>query len=259
MVDVLNIPMYDGSFESAVNEVISSCRNESDSLCISATSAHGLVHSLTDKEFERVLRDSYLNLPDGLPVVWVGRLKGAKEMERCYGPDFFKGVMIATKDEEVKHFFCGGKEGVAKKLKHVCEQKFGNHNCVGTFSPPFREIAVEEFRSLGDMINRSRADIVWIGLSTPKQEVFAKRLSNFVKVKFIITVGAAFDFHTGKVREAPIFMQNIGLEWFFRLIMEPRRLLVRYFKVVPAFLYYGTIDVTSFYYRKITGRKYANS
>jgi N-acetylglucosaminyldiphosphoundecaprenol N-acetyl-beta-D-mannosaminyltransferase len=92
---------------------------------------------------------------------------------------------------------------------------------------------------LGQQINASGANVVWIGLSTPKQETFAKLLSQYTDVQFLVTVGAAFDFHTGKVRQAPPFLQRIGLEWLFRLIKEPRRLYRRYLEIVPFFLYYN--------------------
>jgi N-acetylglucosaminyldiphosphoundecaprenol N-acetyl-beta-D-mannosaminyltransferase len=111
-------------------------------------------------------------------------------------------------------------------------------------------MAESEFVDLGKMINTAQADIVWIGLSTPKQEIFAKRLSNYVRVHFIITVGAAFDFLTGRVKQAPAFVQRIGMEWFFRLVTEPRRLYKRYLKVVPLFLFYAAVDLIKLNYNK---------
>ena len=109
-------------------------------------------------------------------------------------------------------------------------------NVVGCFTPPFREMSDEEYRQLAEQINSLEVDIVWIGISTPKQERFAVRLAQYTQVHFICTVGAAFDFHTDRVREAPRWMQQHGLEWFFRLITEPRRLWRRYIKVVPLFI-----------------------
>ena len=185
----------------------------------------------------KLLNSFYMNLPDGMPAVWVGRLKGAKEMERCYGPDFFAAVMRESADKPVRHFFCGGKEGVAARLAEVCKTKFGNANVVGVHCPPFRELSEEEFEALGAEISALDVDIVWIGISTPKQEWFAHRLSKYARVGYIATVGAAFDFHIGAVRQAPKILQKAGLEWLFRLIMEPRRLYRRYFKIVPKFIY----------------------
>jgi N-acetylglucosaminyldiphosphoundecaprenol N-acetyl-beta-D-mannosaminyltransferase len=109
-------------------------------------------------------------------------------------------------------------------------------------------MTLEEMKSLAKEINRLNVDIVWIGLSTPKQELFACELAKLIEVHFVITVGAAFDFHIGSVRQAPQIIQRAGLEWLFRLMMEPRRLYRRYLEIVPYFLYYGIKDLltTSF-------------
>jgi N-acetylglucosaminyldiphosphoundecaprenol N-acetyl-beta-D-mannosaminyltransferase len=244
-MNVLEIPLYDQGMESAVTHVITTCDKgyERENRRVSATGAHGLIISKKDRVFADILREFYMNLPDGKPGAVVGRLKGARNMKQCTGPDFFREVMLASASTGIKHFFCGGKEGVAEELKQSCEQNFGNHNVVGCFSPPFREMTDEELDKLGGEINGSGADIVWIGLSTPKQEYFAHSLSPFVKVHFIVTVGAAFDFHSGKLRKAPRYIQNAGLEWLFRLILEPKRLWKRYFEIVPKFIYYSTIEL----------------
>jgi N-acetylglucosaminyldiphosphoundecaprenol N-acetyl-beta-D-mannosaminyltransferase len=121
------------------------------------------------------------------------------------------------------------KESVAKDL--------GNKNVVGTYSPPFRPMNEMEFKTLGEMINASGANVVWIGLGTPKQEKFAYTLSSYCKVDYIITVGAVFDFFTGNLPYAPLWIRNLGLEWLYRLIKEPRRLFGRYIVIVPAFIW----------------------
>lgn len=178
-----------------------------------------------------------------MPGVWVGRGKGASDMKRCYGPDLFANLMERSAGKDVQHYLCGGKEGVAEKLKKACADRFGNTNIVGTYSPPFKKVNEYDYEGIADQINRSGADVVWVGISTPKQEKFAKRLSRYTDVHFLITVGAAFDFHIGELRQAPNWMQKVGLEWFFRLIVEPRRLYRRYLEIVPAFLFYGIKDV----------------
>ena len=254
MVKVLNIQMYDKTLTDVVCTVIEECSNNKKNLCISATGAHGLITAYNDIKFKNILDYFFLNLPDGMPGVWVGRLKGSKNMDRCYGPDFFMEVMIKSSKKNIRHFFCGGKEGVAKQLKTECARKFDNNNVVGTFSPPFREMSDEELHSLAQTINKLEVDIVWIGLSTPKQERFAYRLSKYTNVHFICTVGAAFDFHAGNVTQAPKFVQNIGMEWFFRLLMEPKRLYKRYFEIVPKFIYYNLIELLQYYLSKMNRR-----
>lgn len=240
---VLTVNLYSGSIPSFTSTLIKFCNGEKQNKLISATGAHGIITTHKQKNFREVLNLFYANLPDGMPGVWVGRLKGAKEMQRCYGPDFFSYTMLATGGEKIKHFFCGGKEGVAEKLKQVCEKKFSNENIVGTYSPPFREMTDAEMEELADEINSLNTNIVWIGLSTPKQEIFAYRLSKFTNVNFICTVGAAFDFHTGNVNQAPRWIQKIGMEWFFRLLMEPKRLWKRYFEIVPLFIWYNLLEL----------------
>jgi N-acetylglucosaminyldiphosphoundecaprenol N-acetyl-beta-D-mannosaminyltransferase len=163
--------------------------------------------------------------------------------------------MQETSKWDINHFFCGGKEGVAEELKVISATSFCNTNVVGCFSPPFREMSEEEIKELAGRINSLKTDIVWIGLSTPKQEIFASKLAKYTNVHFLITVGAAFDFHTGKVTQAPKIIQNIGMEWFFRLLIEPKRLYKRYFEIVPLFIYYNFIELLHFSFNKIIGAK----
>jgi N-acetylglucosaminyldiphosphoundecaprenol N-acetyl-beta-D-mannosaminyltransferase len=243
-VKILEIPVFSGSIKDASAVILNDIeRNPKESRCISLTGAHGLVYSKKNPGFKETLKSFYINLPDGMPGVWIGKFKGRKKMERCYGPDLFMEVIKSTADKDIKHFLCGGKEGVAAELKEVCIEKFNNPNIAGTYSPPFREMTDEEFAKLGEKINSTGADIVWIGISTPKQELFAKRLSRFTKVHFIITVGAAFDFHTKKIKQAPEIFQKMGLEWFFRLMIEPKRLWKRYAEVVPSFIFFNFAEL----------------
>ncbi len=243
--EILGVNLYSDSLSSAVAAVVQFAKHKvgKPNRCISATGAHGLVVSRSQPYFHQLLNSFCLNLPDGMPAVWLGKLKGARKMQRCYGPVFFELVMRYSASTGIKHFLCGGKDGVADELRRVCELKFSNVNCVGTFSPPFRQMSQQEFESLGNRITLSNADIVWIGLSTPKQEFFAATLAPYVTSRFIVTVGAAFDFHTGRVKQAPKVVQTLGMEWLFRLLMEPRRLWKRYFTIVPLFIYYNLIEL----------------
>jgi len=262
MVNVLTIPFFDQDIATAVELVLQVCKEQSEvfandatsipppTRCISASGAHGIIEAHKDPLFKQTLQHFWLNLPDGMPTVWVGRLKGAKLMQRCYGPDFFKATLLASAHLPITHFFCGGKEGIAAELQSAVAQKFGNQRVGGVFSPPFREMTDQEMQDLGQQITQTGAHIVWIGISTPKQERFAERLAKFVSVKLIITVGAAFDFHTNRVKQAPKWMQNAGLEWFFRLLMEPKRLYKRYVEIVPLFIWLNLKEFVEFYILK---------
>jgi N-acetylglucosaminyldiphosphoundecaprenol N-acetyl-beta-D-mannosaminyltransferase len=239
MAEVLGVQLYDKGFSKAIDTLleVALAAGKPNNFCVSATGAHGIIEAHKNNAFKITLQHFYLNLPDGMPGVWVGRLKGARQMGRCYGPDVFEEFMIRSAATGIRHFFCGGKEGVADALQLACSQRFGNHNISGTFSPPFREMSDSEMKELGQLINASGAQVVWIGLSTPKQELFASRLSGYTEVRLVITVGAVFDFFTGRVKQAPKWMQRSGLEWFFRLLVEPKRLYKRYFEVVPKFIW----------------------
>jgi N-acetylglucosaminyldiphosphoundecaprenol N-acetyl-beta-D-mannosaminyltransferase len=251
MVEVLGIPFYANDIPSAVQEVLQACGPNylPQNYSISATGAHGIIEAYESADFKKILQSFYWNLPDGMPTVWVAKLKGAKHIQRCYGPDFMKALLIASSDKPIKHFFCGGKEGVAIQLKSTVET-WGNKQVVGTYCPPFREMIEQEWQELGKQIDDTGASIVWIGLSTPKQERFAWELRNYCKTGFIISVGAAFDFHTGNSKQAPKWMQQIGLEWLFRLLNEPKRLYKRYLKIVPLFIWLNIKEFVHFYILK---------
>ncbi|MBD2752284.1 WecB/TagA/CpsF family glycosyltransferase [Spirosoma validum] len=241
MTKVLNVTLFDCGLDAAVHTCLEQCADsyQRENKCISATDAHGLVTAYRQPEFKALLDSFYWVMPDGMPSVLLGKWRGATQMTRCYGPDFFKQILTNSVGKEITHFFCGGKEGVADELKVAVSQKFGNHQVVGTFCPPFREMSDQELKELAQTINRSGANIVWIGLGTPKQERFAQRLSMWTNVHFLVTVGAAFDFHTDRVTQAPAWMQRLSLEWFFRLMVEPKRLGGRYFRVVPLFIWFN--------------------
>jgi N-acetylglucosaminyldiphosphoundecaprenol N-acetyl-beta-D-mannosaminyltransferase len=251
-----HIPIYDFDLSTAVQELVASLDssyNDGESVrCISATGAHGLVEAHKDSSFKSILSSFYWNLPDGMPLVWWGRLKGHASMDRCYGPDFFAAILQATSELEVAHFFCGGKPGVAEELTQAVEYKFGNKRVSGTYSPPFSPMQEKDWSNLVAKITESTAQIIWIGLSTPKQEKLAYELSKRVKVRYIITVGAAFDFHTGRLAQAPRWMQVFGLEWFYRLCKEPRRLWKRYIEIVPKFAILAGADLIKHHLRKRT-------
>ncbi len=237
-MEVLGIELFDKGLPKAVEKI---CAQDSSGkpVLVSATGAHGIIEAKKNGKFRKILQSFDINLPDGMPSVVIGRMKGAKDMTRCYGPEVFANVLRSTADKEITHFLCGGKSGVAEELKTQVERKFKNHNIVGTYSPPFHPIEKFNFKEIGMAISSTNPDIIWIGLSTPKQEQFAYHLAPFVKAKMIITVGAAFDFHIGSVTQAPKWIQNLSMEWFFRLMMEPKRLWKRYFEIVPKFIFYN--------------------
>lgn len=241
---VLSVPILSNTVSNAP-QILESCEKNS---IITATGVHGIITARTDKEFNSILNaPNTYNLPDGMPAVWVAKAKGAKDIERCFGPFVFAEILSSTANSSTKHYFCGGKEGVADALQLACTKKFNNHNIVGTHCPPFRALTDEEFMELAEEINELKVDVVWIGISTPKQEKFAWKLSRYTNVTALITVGAAFDYHTDSIQPAPSWIQNIGMEWFYRLSMEPQRLWRRYAEIVPKFIVFGLLDIFALY------------
>jgi N-acetylglucosaminyldiphosphoundecaprenol N-acetyl-beta-D-mannosaminyltransferase len=203
---------------------------------ITVTGVHGVTEAHDDAEFRRILNRSFLCTPDGMPMVWMGKLAGHKEMDRVYGPDLMeliceKGVAFGW-----NHFFYGGAAGVAEELKAKLEMRFPGMQVVGTFTPPFRPLNPDEERALSEQVARAKPDLFWVGLSTPKQERFMATYLPKLDATLMIGVGAAFDFHAGKVKQAPRWIQRSGLEWAYRVWQEPRRLWKRYARNNPLFV-----------------------
>jgi N-acetylglucosaminyldiphosphoundecaprenol N-acetyl-beta-D-mannosaminyltransferase len=203
---------------------------------ITVTGVHGVTEAQSDPAFRGILNRSFLCTPDGMPLVWMGRLRGHSEMSRVYGPDLMTEIFQFTPRESCRHFFYGGVPGVAEELKRNLENRFPGTQIVGTFTPPFRPLNESEEKELIAMLETSRPDIMWVGLSTPKQEKFMDAYLHRLPVTLMIGVGAAFDFHSGRVKQAPYWMQRSGTEWFYRLCQEPRRLWRRYLKNNPLFV-----------------------
>ncbi len=193
--------------------------------------AHGLTEARRDPELRAIYNASWLTTPDGMPLVWLG----PRGVERVYGPDLMLAVCDAGRAVGLRHYFFGGTPGVADELKQKLVARFPGLEVVGTHTPPFRPLDDAETMTLRAEIARLRPDVIWVGLSSPKQEKFMARHWRELDAGVLIGVGAAFDFHSGRVRQAPRWVQRSGLEWFFRLCTEPRRLGPRYLTTTPLF------------------------
>jgi N-acetylglucosaminyldiphosphoundecaprenol N-acetyl-beta-D-mannosaminyltransferase len=198
---------------------------------------HGVVASLDDPELRMIHNRAGMVTPDGMPLVWVGRRAGADWMRRVYGPDLLLSVCEKSSEQGWSHFFYGAAEGVPDELAGRLADRYPGLKVVGTFSPPYRQLTADEVVETADMINSSGADIVWVGLSSPKQERWMAQFRPLLEARVMIGIGAAFDIHAGNVPQAPRWMQRSGFEWFFRLIIEPRRLWRRYLVSIPRFLW----------------------
>jgi N-acetylglucosaminyldiphosphoundecaprenol N-acetyl-beta-D-mannosaminyltransferase len=169
-----------------------------------------------------------LVVADGYPLAWLGRRKGYGMKRRVYGPELMEAFCERSAGKGYRHFFYGGAEGVAEELGRRMAGRFAGLQVAGAYGPPYRELTEEEDGEVMGEIERARADVVWVGLSTPKQERWMWEHRGRVKAAVMVGVGAAFDFHTGRAKRAPKWMGENGLEWAYRLWREPRRLWRRY-------------------------------
>ena len=204
---------------------------------VCVTGVHGVMEAQRDPELRDTLNRAFLNLPDGMPTVWVGRLRGHHGMRRVFGPDMMAEVCRLSTRRGYRHFLYGGAPQVAEELRFRLMRRFPGLRVVGTHSPPFRLLDPGEESELERQIARLRPDVMWIGLSTPKQERLMARHWRRLDTTLMIGVGAAFDFHTGRIKDAPGWMKASGLQWAHRLAQDPQRLWKRYATHNPQFLF----------------------
>jgi len=235
-INVLGVGVSILDMQAAVSKIIDGADQPRHAGYVTVTGVHGVIESQRDDKLKRVYNQSFLSTPDGMPMVWVGRTLGHRNISRVYGPDLMLEISKASADTQHAHYYFGGNDGVAAKLKSDLENRFEGLNVVGTMTPPFRPMTAEEDQKLVDELQRLKPHFFWVGLGAPKQERF---MHDFLERHpdltadwdhgiIMLGVGAAFDFHTGRLRQAPKFMQRCGLEWLFRLAMEPSRLWKRY-------------------------------
>jgi N-acetylglucosaminyldiphosphoundecaprenol N-acetyl-beta-D-mannosaminyltransferase len=198
---------------------------------IAVTGMHGIAESRSDSEFRGALNSADLVVPDGMPLVWLGRWHRHPLKRRCYGPELMETFCRET-GAAYRHFFYGGTEGTANALAESLHQRFGI-SVAGIYTPPFRKLTGKELKDVASRVKKSSADILWVGLSTPKQEKWMYENREKIPVAVMLGVGAAFDIQSGKTSQAPVWMRENGLEWLYRLLTEPRRLWKRYLITIP--------------------------
>jgi N-acetylglucosaminyldiphosphoundecaprenol N-acetyl-beta-D-mannosaminyltransferase len=198
---------------------------------IAVTGMHGIAESRNDSDFRRALDSADLVVPDGMPLVWLARWHRHPLKRRVYGPELMETFCHET-GPAYRHFFYGGGPGTAERLADSLRNRYGIV-VAGTFSPPFRSLNEEETQDVRALIQAAAPHVVWVGLSTPKQEKWMLQNHQTMRVPVMLGVGAAFDVNCGRTRQAPRWMREHGLEWFFRLSTEPRRLWRRYLVAIP--------------------------
>lgn len=210
---------------------------ERDRQYVSVCTVHTVMECRRNERLRKIVNAAGMTTPDGMPLVWLSRLAGHDFVSRVYGPDLMLAVMAASVSSGYRHFFYGGREGVADRLADAMRRRFPGVQVIGTFSPPVGSAEQLCNGPTAELINRAQPDIVWVGVSSPKQEFWMSCMRPLLEAPVLIGVGAAFDFHTGTVRQAPSWMQANGLEWLFRLGQEPWRLWRRYLIDNPWFVF----------------------
>ncbi len=234
--NILGVGISALSEQRAVEQIIN-CIEKSKRCYISICTVHTVMECQFCPAVRNAVNHAALATPDGMPLVWITRWKLKNEaVGRVYGPDLMLALCRASIPNGFSHYFYGGAAGVAENLAIRLQRRYPGLKVAGTGAPPFRPTTTQERQSAIQHINDSMADIVWVGLGTPKQDLWMAQNRDYLTPSVLIGVGAAFDFHTGRVAQAPQWMQKSGLEWLFRLNKEPRRLWRRYLIYNPLFI-----------------------
>jgi N-acetylglucosaminyldiphosphoundecaprenol N-acetyl-beta-D-mannosaminyltransferase len=220
-----------------------------DYVCV--TGAHGLIECRNNDRVRKAHAEAGMVVPDGMPLVFIARRLGYSSASRVYGPELMRRLTQLSAEKGYRQFYYGGPPGLADRLAAALSMRFPRLRVVGTLSPAFRSISAEEDRRDITLINAANPDIVWVGLSTPKQELWMAEHRQQLQAPVLIGVGAAFDFLAGTKPQAPAWMQRSGLEWFYRLMSEPRRLSRRYARVVPTFAALAIWQLIRMRYRRV--------
>src|SRR5580658_2793418 len=244
--NVLGVRVSAIDLESAVDLSDQWIRSARGHGYICATGVHGVMEARANSEIRRILNRALMNVPDGMPMSWVGHLQGLRKMDRVFGPDLMMAMCRLSVERGYRNFFYGGKPGVAALLGRTLQRTIPGLQVVGTYTPPFRNLTGDEEKEVLAQVRKSRPHIIWVGLSTPKQERFMAQYVSYLQVPLMFGVGAAFDFHTGAIRDCSAWVKRAGLQWLHRLTQDPKHLWRRYLRNNPAFLWHIAMQLSRF-------------
>ncbi len=210
--------------------------NEMSGDYITVANVHTTVMAYEDEVYRNIQNSGVMAIPDGGPLSSLGRMRGAKNMSRTTGPSYMEEILKVSDKKGYRHYFYGSTQETLDKLNNFLRMNYPNINIVGMYSPPFRELTLEEDNEIIRNINEANPDFVWVGLGAPKQEKWMHNHKGKIK-GLMIGVGAAFDYYAGNIKRAPLWMQNTNLEWLYRLIQEPKRLFKRYMVTNTKFIW----------------------
>ncbi len=241
VVDILGVNVSATGMEKTIRTIEAwIAQRHSRYVCVSGM--HGVIECQRDRRLQEIHNAAGLVTPDGISLVWLCKLRGCREVERVYGPDLMRALCDRSPAKGYRHFFYGASPAVLEALVARLTRDCPGLQVVGTCAPPYRALTSEEDAQMVREISESLADVVWVGLGTPKQERWMAEHVALLGSQVLIGVGAAFDFLSGTKRQAPRWMQRNGLEWLFRLLSEPRRLWRRYLVGIPLFAWYLVLD-----------------
>ena len=207
---------------------------------ITVANVHTTVTASEEEDYLRIQNDAVLAIPDGTPLTWVGKKRGASIIGRTTGPSYMGEVFAVSREKGYTHYFYGSTQETLDKLRDALEKAYPGLSIAGMYSPPFRALSEEEDKEITAMIAEADADFIWVGLGAPKQERWmAAHEGSFRGV--MVGVGAGFDYFAGNIKRAPKWMQKCGLEWFYRLMQDPKRLFKRYLVTNSKFIWNAMI------------------
>ena len=235
--DILGIPIAMTDYAQAMDVMDGMIvRHQRGYVC--AVAVHAVMVSQHDDEMREAVTGSTLTVPDGMPLVWAANALGEKLDNRVYGPELMDRYCARCAERGHRVWLYGGRDqGSLMQLALNLRRRHPGIEIVGGYSPPFRPLTDEEEDAIVEQINGSGADVVWVGVGVPKQEKWMAHMRSRLDAPVLCGVGAAFDFHAGRISQAPPWMQERGLEWIYRIAQEPRRLLPRYLSYNPAFVF----------------------
>jgi N-acetylglucosaminyldiphosphoundecaprenol N-acetyl-beta-D-mannosaminyltransferase len=241
--NVLGIGIDAVNMEEALDRVAIELRQRRKGyVCLAGV--HGIMEAQRDPALAKIYAGAVLAAPDGMPTVWMGRHQGFKKMERVAGPDLMLEVISRKEFSEYSHFLCGGKDGIAQELEEQLLARYPSVKIAGIYTPPFGPMSHAQETEFIDLVNRLQPDIVWVGISTPKQERFMAHYLPLLNTTLMFGVGAAFDFHTGRIADCADWIKRAGLQWFDRLLQDPKHLWKRYLRNNPPFILHSFLQLT---------------
>jgi N-acetylglucosaminyldiphosphoundecaprenol N-acetyl-beta-D-mannosaminyltransferase len=238
-IDAVQIPDVIGRFEAWIRE-------RHGSRFVAVCNVHMVMEAQNASCFKDMLNSSGMTVPDGKPLTWLGRYRGFDLKRRVYGPDLFQDFIAATESRGYRHFFYGGHPEVTEGMVNTIRRRFPEVGIAGYYSPPFRALTAQEDSDVVTMINESRADVLWVGLGCPKQEIWMYEHRKRLDVPVMVGVGQAFNIVAGSLKQAPLWMREHGLEWMFRLLLEPQRLWKRYLVYNTRFVYCIALELLGY-------------